>query len=74
MDQQMPLVSIIVPVYNVQNYLKECIDSILMQTLSDLSLMMSTQKTSVIHYITKKDTVQNTVITITTILITTNNR
>ncbi len=32
-------VSVIVPVYNVQNYLKECLDSILNQTLKELELI-----------------------------------
>ena len=29
---KMPLVSVVVPIYNVELYLKECVDSILSQT------------------------------------------
>ena len=32
-------VSVIIPVYNVEKYLRECIDSILNQTLRDLDLI-----------------------------------
>ena len=32
-------VSVIIPVYNVEKYLRECIDSILNQTLRDLELI-----------------------------------
>ncbi len=35
----MPKVSIIVPVYNVQDYLRECMDSILAQTLYDIEVI-----------------------------------
>lgn len=35
----MPLVSVIVPVYNVEKYLRQCIDSILMQTLYDIEII-----------------------------------
>lgn len=36
----MPKVSIIVPVYNVENYLIQCIDSVLNQTLKDFELIL----------------------------------
>ena len=35
-----PLVSVIVPVYRVENYLRTCIDSILAQTYSDLEVIL----------------------------------
>ena len=36
----MDLISIIVPVYNVENYIRECIDSILAQTISSFELIL----------------------------------
>lgn len=36
----MPLISIIVPVYKVEKYLRKCIDSILQQTLKDFELIL----------------------------------
>ncbi len=35
MSPAKPLLSIIVPVYKVENYLQKCIDSILAQTFTD---------------------------------------
>ena len=36
----MPKVSIIVPVYNMQNYLKKCFDSLINQTLADVEIIV----------------------------------
>ena len=36
----MPKVSVIVPVYNAEKYLQDCVDSILGQTLADLELIL----------------------------------
>ena len=37
---QVPLVSIIVPVYNAEEYLNRCVDSILSQTMTDFELLL----------------------------------
>lgn len=55
-----PLVSIIIPVYNVENYLKKCLDSLLKQTLKEIEVICindgSTDRSAEIldHY-AKKD-------------------
>ena len=40
MDKHSPTLSIIVPVYNVENYLSACIESILSQTFTDFELIL----------------------------------
>ena len=40
MPYEKPLLSIIVPVYKVENYLQKCIDSILAQTFTDVELIL----------------------------------
>lgn len=35
-----PLVSIVVPVYNVKLYLEQCVDSIRSQTLSNIEILL----------------------------------
>lgn len=49
---QAPKLSIIIPVYNVENYLRECLDSILNQSFQDFELILvddgSTDSSSVI--------------------------
>lgn len=39
MTNDIPKVSIIIPIYNVQDYLKECLDSIVNQTLEDIEII-----------------------------------
>ena len=35
-----PLISVIVPVYNVENYMRQCIDSLLKQTLPNMEIIL----------------------------------
>ena len=37
---KMPLVSVVVPIYNVELYLKECVDSILSQTYKNIEVIL----------------------------------
>lgn len=41
-----PLVSVIVPVYNVELYLEQCINSLLKQTLSDIEIILIDDKST----------------------------
>lgn len=35
-----PQISVIVPIYNIERYLRQCIDSILAQTFTDFELLL----------------------------------
>ena len=35
----MPKVSVIIPVYNTENYLRKCLDSVINQTLDDIEII-----------------------------------
>ena len=41
-----PTVSIIIPVYNTEEYLEECLDSVLNQTLKDIEIICIDDKSS----------------------------
>ena len=41
-----PLISIIVPVYNVEAYLAKCVDSILAQTYTNLEIILVNEGSS----------------------------
>ena len=36
----MPKVSLIIPVYNVENYIEKCLDSVINQTLKDIEIII----------------------------------
>ena len=36
----MPIISVIIPIYNVELYLRRCVDSILSQTFHDFELIL----------------------------------
>ena len=40
MQQERPKVSVIIPVYNVENYLEKCVDSVLHQTLKNVEIII----------------------------------
>ena len=60
----MPLISVIVPIYNAEAYLSRCVDSILGQTFSDFELILvddgSTDKSGAIcdYYVSKDERVK----------------
>lgn len=59
-NQSMPLISIIVPIYNVEQYLRQCLDSLLQQTYSNIEIVCvndgSTDQSGIIlQYYRKKD-------------------
>ena len=35
-----PLISIIIPIYNVEQYLRRCVDSVLQQTYTNLEIIL----------------------------------
>lgn len=39
-DYSIPQISIIIPVYNVEKYLRQCVDSVLVQTYADFELIL----------------------------------
>ena len=40
MNENKPMLSIIIPVYNVENYLKQCIDSVLAQNYNNIEIIL----------------------------------
>lgn len=40
MGKEKPLVSVIIPVYNVQEYLKECVESVQNQSYTNLEIVL----------------------------------
>ena len=46
MSVENPLVSVIVPIYNTAEYLEECLDSLISQTLEDIEIICVEDKSS----------------------------
>ena len=44
MDEKKPLISIIVPVYNVEDYIEECLESLVKQTYKNLEIILIDEK------------------------------
>lgn len=40
MEQNLPLISVIIPVYNVEKYLRKCIDSVINQTYKNIEIIL----------------------------------
>ena len=40
MDKKMPFISVIIPVYNVEKYLRQCVNSVLEQKLDDIEIIL----------------------------------
>ena len=40
MGENMPLLSVIIPIYNVEKYLNQCVDSVINQQLLDIELIL----------------------------------
>lgn len=40
MSQDSPLISVVIPVYNVESYLEECLNSVVEQTYSNLQIIL----------------------------------
>lgn len=40
MENKLPLISVIIPVYNVEKYLNECVDSVICQTYTNLEILL----------------------------------
>ena len=40
MNKRTPKISIIIPVYNTEEYLRECLDSVIEQTLKDIEIIL----------------------------------
>ena len=61
----MPKVSLIIPVYNVENYIEKCLDSVINQTLKDIEIIIvndgskDTSKEKIEKYLKKIFTQEN---------------
>ena len=51
--ETLPLISIIVPVYNVKNYLEKCLQSICGQTYKNLEIILIDVRESFVIYLPK---------------------
>ncbi|AXP08376.1 glycosyltransferase [Campylobacter hepaticus] len=49
-----PLISIIIPIYNVESYLKECLDSVVNQSYANLDIILYyLKKMNSVYYFNK---------------------
>ena len=50
MDEKKPLISIIVPVYNVEDYIEECLESLVKQTYKNLEIILIDDGSTAVSY------------------------